>query len=379
MTDHPVAPGATWERLAPLLRRVLDSEDDAVVVQTSGSSGEPKRVRLPGPALRASGEATAQVVGHGRWVLALPTHHVAGLQVLARSVLAGTSPVPVGPVPGMPFRPAPFAAAVDEAHGHDVVQAAARTGDSPPVLTSLVPTQLARLLEDPVGVDALQRVTVLLGGAAADPGLLAQAREAGAEVHTTYGMSETCGGCVYDGVPLPGVRVRIDPSDERVHLGGPVVAGGYLDRPGLTAERFLVDAEGTRWFVTDDRGRWDAAEGQLTVLGRLDDVIVTGGHKVEPRDVEAALRLLPQVRDALVVGLPDPEWGQRVAALLVATGDPSTLAELRTALSPTLPPHALPRQVAWRDAIPLLGSGKPDRATALADLAGETPQEAVAE
>ncbi|GAA5166843.1 AMP-binding protein [Ornithinimicrobium tianjinense] len=377
MTDHLIAQGATWAELAPLLRRVLDSADDAVVVQTSGSSGEPKRVRLPGPALRASGEATARLVGHGRWVLALPTHHVAGLQVLARSVLAGTSPVPVALDPGMPFRPAPFAAAVAEAHAGQ----GTRTDHARPVLTSLVPTQLARLLDDPVGVAALQRVTVLLGGAAADPGLLAGARAAGARVHTTYGMSETCGGCVYDGVPLPGVRVRIDPADERVHLGGPVVAGGYLDRPGLTAERFLVDAEGTRWFVTDDRGRWDEAEGRLTVLGRLDDVIVTGGHKVEPRDVEAALRRLPQVRDALVVGLPDPEWGQRVAALLVADSarTPTTLNELRIALSPTLPPHALPRQVAWRDAIPQLGPGKPDRATAREDLAAGAPQEAVAE
>jgi O-succinylbenzoic acid--CoA ligase len=197
-------------------------------------------------------------------------------------------------------------------------------------------------------------------------------------------MSETCGGCVYDGAPLPGVRVHVDPADDRVSLGGPVVAEGYPDLPALTAERFGVDAEGTRWFRTDDRGTW--RDGRLTVLGRLDDVVVTGGHKVEPRDVETALRSLPAVRDALVVGVPDAEWGQRVAALLVpSTTGPdaaASLGQLRTELSPTLPPHALPRQVDWRDAIPLLPSGKPDRAAArawLADAGGGKAQEAVAE
>lgn len=370
MTDHQVAPGATWTELAPLLRSVLDGAG-ALVVQTSGSSGTPKRVRLPGRALRASGEATAEVVGgHGRWVLALPTHHVAGLQVLARSALAGTEPVALDP--GMPFRAAPFAAAV-----------AALGPDEERRLTSLVPTQLRRLLAEPVGVEALRRVTVLLGGTAADPGLLARAREAGARVLTTYGMSETCGGCVYDGAPLPGVRVRVDPGDDRISLGGPVLAAGYVDRPELTAERFRTDTDGTRWFLTDDRGLW--RDGRLTVLGRVDDVIVTGGHKVEPGDVEAALRHLPGVGDALVVGLPDDEWGQRVAALLVPSAPPAAgaprprLDEVRAALAPTLPPHAVPRQIAWRDGIPLLDSGKPDRAAARATLAVGNHPPAVAE
>ncbi|SOC56387.1 o-succinylbenzoate--CoA ligase [Ornithinimicrobium cerasi] len=370
MTDHPVPGGATWAGLAPVLRSVLDGDGpDALVVETSGSSGTPKRVRLPGPALRASGEATAQVVGgHGRWVLALPTHHVAGLQVLARSILAGTEPVALDP--GMPFRPAPFAAAVAELG----------PGDGPR-LTSLVPTQLVRLLDDPEGTEALRRVTVLLGGAAADPALLARAREAGARVVTTYGMSETCGGCVYDGVPLPGVRVHVDTTDGRISLGGPVVAAGYAGRPDVTPERFVTDADGTRWFRTDDRGVW--RDGRLTVLGRLDDVIVTGGRKVEPQDVETALRRLPEVHDALVVGLPDPEWGQRVAALLVGAGTSAPSPDgLRAALAGTLPPHALPRQVLWRDGIPLLSSGKPDRAgvrSLLADAAVEGAPEAVAE
>lgn len=351
-----VPPGATWQDLAPRLRRLLDGSPDGpgvLTVATSGSSGTPKRVRLPGGALRASGEATAEVLGgHGRWVLALPTHHVAGLQVLARSALAGTDPVALEP--GAPFTAEAFAGAV--------ARLGAPPAHAPLRLVSLVPTQLARLLDHPAGTRALRELdAVLLGGAAADPHLLDHARTEGARVVTTYGMSETSGGCVYDGAPLPGVRVDVD-ADGRVSLGGPVVAAGYADRPALTAERFRTDPDGTRWFLTDDRGVWRA--GRLTVLGRLDDVVVTGGHKVEPRDVEAALRRLPGVRDALVVGVPDPEWGQRVAALVVPADRPLPTEQLRRGLRPLLPRHAVPRQVVWSDSIPLLGSGKPDRAAA---------------
>lgn len=384
--DLTVAPGQTWDDLAPALHRLVgddalpdDTDRGAVVLETSGSSGTPKRVRISGWALRASGLATAKVLGgHGRWVLALPTHHVAGFQVLARSALAGTTPVALDP--GMPFTPAAFAAAVEELGERDP--------HAPLRLVSLVPTQLARLVADPdgVGVAALRAIdAVLLGGAAADPGLLARARDAGARVVTTYGMSETAGGCVYDGTPLPGVRVRIDPADDRIHLGGPVLADGYVGEhlADLAAERFQEDADG-RWFVTDDRGRLDPGTGRLTVLGRVDDVIVTGGHKVEPRDVEEALQRLPGVADALVVGVPDPEWGHLVAALLVpgpqgqaspdgtATATATATRDLKTlrAELTTLPAHARPRRVAWRDAIPLLPSGKPDRASARDLLAG---------
>ena len=363
VTRHVLGPGTTWAELAPVLADVLDGAGGSIVVETSGSSGTPKRVELPGPALRASGEATEQIMGGpGRWVLALPPHHVAGLQVLARSVLAGTEPVALPS--GMPFRADSFAVAVERAGsgGH-------------PVYTSLVPTQLHRLVMDAggEGTRALAAVdAVLLGGAAADPGLLARAREH-TRVITTYGMSETCGGCVYDGTPLPGVRVRVD-AEGRILLGGAVLAAGYVDLPDLTAERF-VEVDGRRWFRTDDRGRWQdpSTPGRLQVLGRVDDVINTGGHKVEPRDVEAALAALPQVGEAVVVGLPDPEWGQVVAALL--TPSPSTtlrapvdLTTLRAALAPTLPPHAVPRRIAWSDHIPLLPSGKPDRAAARARL-----------
>ena len=353
--DLTVPPGATWADLAPVLHALLDGSGPRTVsLPTSGSSGTPKHVCLSGSALRASGEATAEVLGgHGRWVLALPTHHVAGFQVLARSALAGTEPVALDP--SASFTAESFASAVERLGD--------RTSSAPLGIVSLVPTQLARLVDDPTGVAALQALdVVLLGGAAADPGLLARARGLGPRVVTTYGMSETSGGCVYDGAPLPGVRVRLDEEDGRVRLGGPVLADGYVDREALTAERFVTDADGSRWFVTDDRGVW--GEGRLRVLGRLDDVVVTGGHKVEPRDVETALRRLPAVRDALVLGVPDPEWGQRVAAVLVPADGALPLEDLRRALAPELPRHAVPRQVVWLDSIPLLESGKPDRAAA---------------
>lgn len=384
MTDLVLPQGAPWDDVRDALSDLVGRRDDpprhdgAVVVATSGSSGTPKRVRLPGAALRASGLATAQVLGgHGGWILALPTHHVAGLQVLARSALAGSAPVVLDP--HRPFTGPAFAAAVDRL---------VTSPEAPLRLTSLVPTQLRRLLEDEAGRDALGRLdAVLLGGSAAEPGLLDSARATGCRVVHTYGMSETSGGCVYDGVPLPGVRVRIDPEDSRIHLGGPVLADGYVDNPDLTHARFGHDMEG-RWFVTDDRGSLDA-EGRLQVLGRVDDVIITGGLKVEPRDVETVLTALPDVLDALVVGVPDPEWGQVVGALVVRAGGPAAgpgdtsgragadwPARLREALRPSLPPHALPRRVVATDVIPLLPSGKPDRFRAVDLLRGgrmETP------
>lgn len=363
--DLVVPPGATWQELGPSLRALLHGEPgapEAVVLATSGSSGTPKRVRLGASALRASGDATAQVLGgHGRWVLALPTHHVAGLQVLARSALAGTEPVAVATGDGASFTAERFAAAVADLRG-----------SAGPRLASLVPTQLARLVADPSGVRALRGLdTVLVGGAAAEDDLLERARSTGVRVVTTYGMSETAGGCVYDGRPLPRVQVRLDQADGRIHLGGPVLAQGYVDAPALTADRFRQDGA-QRWFVTDDRGRWQG--DRLQVLGRVDDVIITGGHKVEPRDVERVLLALPGVGEALVVGVPDPEWGQAVGALLApragSVTDPAPdLAQVRAALDGTLPTHARPQLLAWVASLPLLDSGKPDRVAARAALA----------
>ncbi|PVU82471.1 AMP-dependent synthetase [Cellulomonas sp. WB94] len=330
-------------------------DDVALVVQTSGSTGDARQVLLSAAALRASAAATeARLGGPGRWLLALPTTHVAGLQVLVRSVLAGTVPVAV---PAGPFRADAFAAA----SGRLKLGAGRR-------YTSLVPTQLHRLLGSPDGVDALRAFdAVLLGGAAAAPSLVADARAAGIAVVTTYGMSETCGGCVYDGVPLDGVRVDLEP-DGRVLLTGPVLATGYRGRPDLDAQVF-VQRGGERWLRTTDVGAL-ATDGVLTVLGRLDDVIVTGGAKVAPAAVERVLGELAGVAEACVVGLPDEEWGHAVTAVLVLRpGAPMPdLAAVRATVESSLGRSAAPRHVVVVDALPLRGPGKVDRRAA-ADVA----------
>ena len=309
----------------------LESDDVAVVVPTSGSTGEPKGVLLTAESLRASAVAAASVVGEGQWLLAIPPTHVGGLQVLVRSLLAGTAPV----VLEGPTTVAAFEAATARLTG-------------PRRLVSLVPTQLRRLLGSP----ALQEYdAVLLGGAAAPPDLLRSARDAGVRVVTTYGMSETSGGCVYDGVPLPGVRVDVA---GRIRLSGPVVARGYRLRPDLTAAAFDGDA-----FTTDDLGELDD-RGRLVVLGRADDVVVTGGEKVAPAAVEQALGAHPSVADVAVVGVPDPEWGQRVVAVVVLRA-PLTLEQAREHVAQRLSRVAAPRELRVVDALPLLPSGKIDR------------------
>jgi o-succinylbenzoate---CoA ligase len=323
----------------------------ALVVGTSGSTGAPKRALLTASALRASARATHdRVGGPGQWLLAMPAHHVAGLQVLVRSVVAGTEP-----------------RAVDTSAGFTVDAFAAATASLdaavPRHYTALVPTQLVRLLQDPRGRAALQRYdAVLLGGAAAPSALLASAGAAGARVLTTYGMSETAGGCVYDGEPLACSRVRVE-ADGRILLGGDTLASGYLGRPDLTDAVFARDADGRRWFRTDDQGSV-RQDGRLVVTGRVDDVINTGGVKVAPHPVEEALLShVPGVSEAVVVGTPDPEWGEAVGAVVVlADGrEELTVGDVRTALRGVLPGPALPRQVVAVASIPVRGPGKPDR------------------
>ncbi len=213
-------------------------------------------------------------------------------------------------------------------------------------------------MEALLGYDA-----VLVGGAALDPGLRARAQAAGVRVVTTYGMSETAGGCVYDGVPLDGVRVRID-AEGGIRLGGPTLASGYLGRPGETASAF----DGG-WFRTGDLGRW--RDGRLQVLGRSDDVIITGGTNVSPAAVERVLLAQPGVYAACVVGLPDPEWGQIVAAAVVAEhGTAADPQRLRAAVQAELGRAAGPRSVVPVPEIPLLGIGKPDRRAVVTLLSG---------
>ncbi len=307
------------------------AEGTAVVIGTSGSTGVPKGVELSAAALRYSARASLDRVGARpgeRWLCCLPATHVAGLQVLVRSLVSETEP------------------ALAEQAG------AATLAASGCAHVSLVPTQLQRLLGDEAARPVLAGFSsVLLGGAAAPAGLLAAARAAGVPVVTTYGMTETCGGCVYDGVPLDGVRVRIG-DDERIWIGGPVLFSGYRGGSGAPQES---------WFRTGDLGRLDDS-GRLTVRGRADDVINTGGHKVVPGEVTAALESCPGVRDVAVVGQPDAEWGERVVAVVVPfdPADPPALELLRLHVRERLPRYAAPSRVVMVDALPMLPSGKHD-------------------
>jgi O-succinylbenzoic acid--CoA ligase len=336
------------------------AEDTAVIITTSGSTGVPKGVELSAGALRASARASLARVGARpgqRWLACLPVTHVAGMQVLVRSLESGTEPA---------------VAAVADAQS----LASALSRDAAVAHVSIVPTQFARLMGTAAGREALAAfASVLVGGAAAAAETLARARAAGVRAVTTYGMSETCGGCVYDGVPLDGVSVRAD-EDGRLRIRGPVLMNRYHGQPALTSEVLLPypglppdpglstgPALGGREFLTSDLGRVDAA-GHVEVRGRADDVINTGGHKVVPGEVASALSSCPGVREVVVVGRPDPEWGERVTAVIVPADReyPPTLELLRIHVRAALPRYACPAEVVLAEAIPVLPNGKPDLA-----------------
>ena len=388
-------------------------ESIALVVGTSGSTGAPKQTALSVRAMRASARATERFfadypsIGSAKqrravseepaqWLLALPAHYVAGAQVLARSVLAGTTPVVAASVTdGVSFTPEVFLNAAER------LSCARR-------FVSLVPTQVHKLLEaaetnPALGseiYDALGQFTgILLGGAPASASLLAAARELGLNVVTTYGSAETAGGCVYSGVALPGVRLRVVPEDAglldslagdasagstlnigRVWLGGEHLASGYMGDSARTASHFFVDADGCRWYRTDDYGSLTPTapntpenEGapMLNIVGRSDDVIITGGVKVSARAVAAVLESHPAVREAAVMGIPDARWGSAVAAAITLRGasgaqsasDTSgvTCDILREFCTDKLGAAGAPKYLRIFADFPTASTGKPDR------------------
>ena len=384
----PIAPGEDEGQVrSDLARRItrVPARTD-LILRTSGSTtGTGRLIAMSAAALIASARAThARLGGPGTWLLPLPAHHVAGLQILIRSLEAGTEPVVVDTSSG--FSPAALAEALSSARRSTGATASR-------LYVSLVPTQLVRVLQDPQARRALAGAdAVLLGGAAADPALLDRARGAGVTVVTTYGMSETGGGCVYNGLPLEGVEITIQAPDAagagRILISGPVLAEDYLDTPGHSpagrTHRNPNAGEGfhrngsTRVLATSDRGRLHP-DGRLEVLGRLDDVIITGGVKVEPHHVEEALTCIDGVAEACVVGLPDEQWGSAVVAAVVLEPDrqPGGLkqldgAALREAARARLDGAHAPKRVVVLEALPLRPSGKVDRREVARLLAATT-------
>ncbi|SIR68733.1 O-succinylbenzoic acid--CoA ligase [Williamsia sterculiae] len=351
----PADDAGETRRLADAMAVDTDIDPDiAMVVSTSGTTGTPKGAQLTSTALRASATATHRHLGGpGGWLLALPGHHIAGLQVLLRSIASGYEPVVIDVSVG--FDP------------DDLVTGLERMG-APRRYTSLVPTQLIKVLDHPRATAALAETDgVLVGGAATPVALRERAIATGIPIVRTYGMSETCGGSVYDGIPLDGVDVTILSPDAdgvgRVSLGGAVVASGYRNLPDHAAF-----ADPGR-FRTDDLGRLD--DGVLTVVGRADEAISTGGLTVVPQVVEAAILSDPAVADCAVVGLPDARLGARVVAAVVAAagGEPST-ESVRATVTDRLGGLAAPREVLVVSELPRRGPGKVDRRALVAQWAG---------
>lgn len=418
--DQPADPHAMLSAFEQLLGEYTAGADAAtepiaLVVGTSGSTGTPKRTALTARALAASAAATenffeANAGAASQWLLALPAHYIAGAQVLARSVLAGTSPVIARSViEPVHFSPEVFLQAVER-------MSSARR------FISLVPTQLHKLLESAdanprLGAEiheALGSFTgILLGGAPASADLLASASALGLNTVTTYGSAETAGGCVYSGHVLPGVRVELVPEEGmpavpniggkpaheepahedpvqvgRIWISGAHLASGYIGDAARTAEHFFTATDGTRWYRTDDYGllspvatpdsNENYSEQRLQVLGRSDDVLISGGVKISARAVATVLEEHPAVREACVVGLPDARWGTAIAAAVTLV--PSALAPsaagnglipalneelcalLRARCTEKLGAPAAPKQLSILPDFPLTSTGKPDRA-----------------
>lgn len=304
------------------------ADDVIAVIVTSGSTGVPKGVKLTRSGLESSvrlGLARTAADPQVPWVCCLPVSHVAGLLVLLRGIVTGTPAVLHNG-----FDPAALATLTHPAH------------------VALVPTMLQRLVEAEADMSRWQ--TVLVGGARipdvlpdAVPGLVA-----------TYGMTETSGGCVYDGRPLDGVTVSEGP-DGRLRIAGPTVMAGYR-----LAHESGVDRDGR--YITNDVGEV-TSDGTVRVLGRVDDVIVTGGEKVVATQVAARIEQHPAVAEAAVIGLADPRWGQRAVAVVVPArvGAILSLALLRSFVAEAMPRYAAPQDLMVVNALPRLSNGKIDR------------------
>ena len=330
----------------------------ALVIQTSGSTGTPKSVALSADALKASAVmAHERLGGPGQWLLALPLTYIAGISVLVRSIDAGQAPVLMlsGPFDARTF----------------MESAAELTAERR--YTSLVPVQLTRVIElaeeDAESAEILRRFNgILIGGQALEADLRTRAQELGLVVIETYGSSETAGGCVYNGAPLAGVDVEIDESGE-ILISGAQLASGYLLDERRTADTFQI-RNGNTWYFTGDAGV--LSDGVLTVLGRRDRVIISGGLKVDLDAVETEVRRISACVGAFALHIPDSEWGVRPAVVvpgLFSEEEQDALrAEVYDVIVSSLGRVAAPKTVCFISDIPRLSSGKPDL-VALSDFA----------
>ena len=294
----------------------VDSEV-ALVVETSGSISRPKRVWHTAHSLEAAADQVNERLGvPGVWWQALPSHYVAGVMVIVRALFSGSAVISRKPGETISDRLMQFARQADK--------------DAPgvPQFTSLVPKQLADLVDaarsEPLVAKALTGFSrVLVGGQKVPESLIADARELGVRVTKTYGSAETAGGCVWDGKPLGGTE--IGQYQNRVAVAGPMLAGGYLRDPERTAKTF-VTREGKRWFISDDRGQF--FEGILSVSGRADRVVISGGVKVDLDEVEAALQEEYDSLDVAVFSVVDDTWGESIAVLSTQDLESSMLEAL---------------------------------------------------
>lgn len=332
----------------------------AIVLTTSGSTGTPKSVLLSRSALTASAMATAARIGSGQWLLPLAGGYIAGVQVMVRSLVEGREPA----ILAGRFTPETFVHAASGMRSYEA-------GERVPAYTSLVPAQLQTLVdaaeESPDVRRALEGFeTILVGGQSLPVRLRERADAAGARIVRTYGSTETSGGCVYDGVPLGDTAVEI--VEGEIRIAGPTLADGYLNDPERTANAFTTDWEGNRWYRTGDTGT--IVDGVLSVTGRIDSVIVSGGVNVSLDAVERAVRDVPGLEEAVVVGAPHARWGQTPVMVTAAADDAERLLDAaRGAVERALGKPARPDRILVVDEIPRLASGKPDR-RALAERAG---------
>ena len=330
--------------------------DTAIVITTSGSTGHPRGVELSRKALRASVDAChSHFLGPGRWVTAMPAHHVGGLMTIVRSIVAGFDPVVHDGIGG---------AAAFTAEDFAVTTALAYSKTrGEPLYVSLTPTHLDRLIREPVGIAALSRYGAVLSGAAATPPeLLITLQRNGIRVARSYGMTETCGGVVYDGKPIAGVEIGVEVG--RVRVTGPMVARGYRGPADLSAGVFSTTDQGVPSMLTADLG--SLVDGILTVTGRSDDVVQVGGQSVDLAAVTAVVRSLPGVVDAVVVAVPDREWGSIPMALVVG----AIPASFDAVIGQQLGRAAVPRSARLVADLPRLASGKVDRLAAIEIVSG---------